>query len=66
MKFRNLIPVELWNDIKAIVQSEIKKHLKSETLNPGQSVTDSYLKEINNFKEELNKKNLSSKNWLKQ
>ena len=62
MKFRNLIPVELGNDIKAIVQNEIKKHLKSETLNPGQSVTDSYLKEINNFKEELNKKNLSSKN----
>ena len=62
MKFRNLIPVELGNDIKAIVQNEIKKHLKSETLNSGQSVTDSYLKEINNFKEELNKKNLSSKN----
>ena len=66
MKFRNLIPVELGNDIKAIVQNEIKKHLKSETLNSGQSVTDAYLKEINNFKEELNKKNLSSKNWLKQ
>ena len=62
MKFRNLIPVELGNDIKAIVQNEIKKHLKSETLNSGQSVTDAYLKEINNFKEELNKKNLSSKN----
>ena len=62
MKFRNLIPVELGNDIKAIVQNEIKKHLKSETLNSGQSVTDSYLKEINNFKEELNKKDLSSKN----
>ena len=54
MKFRNLIPVELGNDIKAIVQNEIKKHLKSETLNSGQSVTDAYLKEINNFKEELN------------
>ena len=62
MKSRNLIPVELGNDIKAIVQNEIKKHLKSETLNSGQSVTDAYLKEINNFKEELNKKNLSSKN----
>ena len=62
MKFRNLIPVELGNDIKAIVQNEIKKHLKSETLNSGQSVTDAYLKEINNFKEELNKKNFSSKN----
>ena len=62
MKFRNLIPVELGNDIKAIVQNEIKKHLKNETLNSGQSVTDAYLKEINNFKEELNKKNLSSKN----
>ena len=62
MEFRNLIPVELGNDIKAIVQNEIKKHLKSETLNSGQSVTDAYLKEINNFKEELNKKNLSSKN----
>ena len=62
MKFRNLIPVELGNDIKAIVQNEIKKYLKSETLNSGQSVTDAYLKEINNFKEELNKKNLSSKN----
>ena len=62
MKFRNLIPVELGNDIKAIVQNEIKKHLKSETLNSGQSVTDAYLKEINNFKEELNKKKLSSKN----
>ena len=62
MKFRNLIPVELGNDIKAIVQNEIKKHLKSETLNSGQSVTDAYLKEINNFIEELNKKNLSSKN----
>ena len=55
-KFRNSIPTELGNDIKVIVQNEIKEHLENETPKSDQSVTNSYLKEINILKEELNKK----------
>ena len=56
VKFRNLILTELGNDIKVIVQNEIKEHLKNETPKSDQSVTNSYLKEINMLKEELEKK----------
>ena len=60
-KFRNLILVELGNDRKVIVEKEIKEHLKNETAKSDQSVTNSYLKEINSLKEELNKKRSSHK-----
>ena len=55
-KIRNLILTELGNDVKVIVQNEIKEHLKNETPKSDQSFTNSYLKEINSLKEELNKK----------
>ena len=55
-KFRNLILTELGNDKKVIGQNEIKEHVKNETPKTDQSVTDSYLKEINILKKELNKK----------
>ena len=37
-KFRNLILTELGNDIKLIVQNEIKEHLKNKTQKSDQSV----------------------------
>ena len=54
VKFRNLIFTELENDV--IVQNQIKEHLKNETPKLDQTVTESYLKEINISKKELNKK----------
>ena len=63
-KFRNLILTELGNDIKVIVQNEIKEHLKNETPKSDQSVTNSYLKEINSLKEELNKKEVFIKDLV--
>ena len=56
VKFRNLIFTELENDINVIVQNQIKEHLKNETPKLDQTVTESYLKEINISKKELNKK----------
>ena len=55
-EFRNLILTELGNDVKVIVQNEIKEHLKNKTPKSDQSVTNSYLKENNILKEKLNKK----------
>ena len=63
-KFRNLILTELGNDIKVIVQNEIKEHLKNETPKSDQSVTNFYLKEINSLKEELNKKEVLIKDLV--
>ena len=65
-KFRNLILTELGNDIKVIVQNEIKEHLKNETPKSDQSVTNFYLKEINSLKEELNKKKVLIKDLVEQ
>ena len=56
--FRNLILAERGNDIKVIVQNEMKEHLKIETPKSDQSVTDSYQKENNSLKEELNTKDV--------
>ena len=56
VKFRNLIFTELENDINVLVQNQIKEHLKNETPKLDQTVTESYLKEINISKKELNKK----------
>ena len=56
--FRNLILAERGNDIKVIVQNEMKEHLKNETPKSDQSVTDSYQKENNSLKEELNTKDV--------
>ena len=47
-----------------MVQNEIKEHLKNETLNSDQSVTHSYLKEINMLKKELNKKEVLIKSLV--
>ena len=55
---------ELGNDIKVIVQNEIKEHLKNETPKSDQSVTNFYLKEINSLKEELNKKEVLIKDLV--
>ena len=63
-KFSNLILTEQGNDIKVIVQNEIKEHLKNETPKSDQSVTNFYLKEINTLKEELNKKEVLIKDLL--
>ena len=63
-KFRNLIFAELGNDIKVIIQKEIKGHLKNETPKWDQSVTNSYLKENNSLKEELNKKEVLIKDLV--
>ena len=63
-KFRNLILTQLGNDLKAIVQNEIKEHLKNETPKSDQSVTNFYLEEINTLKEELNKKQLLIKDLV--
>ena len=63
-KFRNLILTELGNDIKVIVQNEIKEHLKNETPKLDQSVTNFCLKEINLLKEELNKKEVFIKDLV--
>ena len=60
----NLILTELGNDIKVIVQNKIKEHLKNETPKSNQSVTNSYLKEINSLKEELNKKEVLIKDLV--
>ena len=56
IKFRNLILTELGNEINVIVQNVIKEHLKNETPNLDQSVTNFYLNKITILKEELNKK----------
>ena len=69
--FRNLIFTELGNDVKVIIQNEIKEHLKNETPNLDQAVSNFYLKEtINTLKEKLNKKEVlikelaeTKKNW---
>ena len=50
VKFMKLILTELGNDVKVIVQGEIKDHLENETPKPNQIVTDSCLKEINGIK----------------
>ena len=50
--------------MKVIVQNEIKEHLKNETPKSDQSVTNFYLKEINSFKEELNKKEVLIKDLV--
>ena len=63
-KFKNLILTELGNDIKVIVQNEIKEHLKNETPMSDQSFTNFYLKEINSLKEELNKKEVLIKDLV--
>ena len=63
-KFRNVILTELGNDVKVIVQNEIKEHLKNETPKSDQSVTNFYLKEINSLKEELNKKEVLIKDLV--
>ena len=63
-KLRNLILAELGNDIKVIVQNEIKEHLKNEIPKSDQSVSKSYLKEINSLKEELNKKEVLIKDLV--
>ena len=59
-KFRNLILTELGNDIKVIVEKEIKEHLKNET----QKSDNFYLKEIVSLKEELNKKEVLIKDLV--
>ena len=63
-KFRNLILTELGNDIKVIVQNEVKEHLKNETPKLDQSVTNFYVKKINSLKEELNKKEVLIKDMV--
>ena len=63
-KFRNLILTELGNDIKVIVQNEIKEHLKNETPKSDQSVPNFYSNEINSLKEELNKKEVLIKDLV--
>ena len=63
-QFRNLILTELGNDIKVIVQNEIKEHLKNKTPKSDQSFTNFYLKEINSLKEELNKKEVLIKDLV--
>ena len=63
VKFGNLILTELGNDIKVIIQNEIKEHLKNKTPKLDQSVTNSYLKEIM-LKEELNKKKVIIKDLV--
>ena len=63
-KFRNLILAELGNDIKVIIQNEIKGHIKNETPKSDQLVTNFYLKEINTFKKELNKKEVLIKDLV--
>ena len=63
-KFKNLILAELRNDRKVIVQKEIKEHLKNETPKSDQSVTNSYLKEINSLKEEMIKKEVFIKDLV--
>ena len=63
-KFRNLILAELGNDVKVIIQNEIKGHLKNETPKSDQSVTNFYLEEINTFKKELNKKQVLIKDLV--
>ena len=65
-QFRNLILTELGNDIKVIVQNEIKEHLKNETPMSDQSFTNFYLKEINSLKEELNKKEVLVKGLVEK
>ena len=50
--------------MKVIVQKEIKEHPKNETPKSDQSVTNSYLKEINSLKEELNKKEVFIKDLV--
>ena len=62
-KFRNLILTELGNDIKVIVQNEVKEHLKNETPKLDQSVTNFYVKN-NSLKEELNKKEVLIKDMV--
>ena len=42
----------------------MEEHLKNETPESNQSVTDSYLKEINSLKEELNKKEVLIKDLV--
>ena len=64
VKCRNVILAELGNDIKVTVQKEIKEQLKNETLKSDQLVTNSYLKEINSLKEELNKKEILIKDLV--
>ena len=59
-KFRNLILTELGNDIKVIVENEIKEHFKNET----PKSDNFYLKEINSLKEELNKKEVFIKDLV--
>ena len=63
-KFRSLILTELGNDIKVIVQDEIKEHPKNETQKSDQSLTNFCLKEINSLKEELNKKQVLIKDLV--
>ena len=63
VKFGNLILTELGNDIKVIIQNEIKEHLKNKTPKLDQSVTNSHLKEIM-LKEELNKKKVIIKDLV--
>ena len=63
-KFRNLTLTKLGNDVKIIVQNEIKEHLNDETPKSDQSVTNSYLKEINILKEEMNKKEVLIKDLV--
>ena len=63
-KFRSLILTERRNDIKVIVQNEIKEHLKNETSKSDQSVTNSYLKGTNILKEELNQKEVLIKDLV--
>ena len=55
---------ELGNDIKVIVQNEIKEHLKNETPKSDQSVPNFYSNEINSLKEELNKKEVLIKDLV--
>ena len=55
-KFRKLIFTEPGNNIKDIVQNEIKEQLKNETIKVDKSVGNSYLIEINVLTEEVNKK----------
>ena len=52
-KFINLILTELGKDTKIVVQNKTKEHLKSDKPNSDLSVSDSYLKEIELLKKEL-------------